>query len=199
MAREKQKVRSMELRDAILDAALTLALEDGMENLSIRKISGAMGYSTGILYYHYKDKDAIIDAIQEREGKALRQMILSVTSPDATAAENLRAAFHEIMLLAHREADKYNLIVRNRHGRKEKQRNGMMDLLCDLIRQGALRGELAVEDIDRTAFAIWSSFLGFHMVISQLSDFIPLEEAEARFEIQYQILMKGIGVSRRTK
>ena len=117
MTRENQQERSRLVREEILNAALAFALEEGFASMSIRKIAAKIGYSTGVIYYHFRDKQEIIDAIQEREGKDLRNTITSALQPDASAMDNLRAVYQQIMLLAFHNAHRYNLLVLQRHGR----------------------------------------------------------------------------------
>ena len=49
MAREDQKMRSEQVRQAILDTALKMGMGEGFDELSIRKIIKEMNYSTGII------------------------------------------------------------------------------------------------------------------------------------------------------
>lgn len=191
MTRANQRERSEKLREQIIDTAMALALEEGFHAVTVRKISGRMGYSTGIIYYHFKDMQEIIDAVQDREGTALRDLIVSSLRPEASFAENLYAVFHAVTMLAYHNAERYNLVVLNRHGRRAKERPEMLGMLRQVVQKGMDSGELRPTDVDKTAFAVWSSFLGFNMVISQLTD-LTLEEVEARFSIQYAMVLHGI-------
>lgn len=193
MARDNQKTRSRQLKEEILDTALTIALEEGFDALSIRKISTQMGYSTGIIYYHYQDKQEIIDAIQEREGEFLRSTVAAVIDPSASVARNLYAVFHAITEIAVEQRARYNLVVLQRHRHGEKERHGMLRMLCATLETAVRERQIEIADVERTAFAIWSSFLGFHLTLSQQTD-IEMEEANRLFDIQYAILMKGIGI-----
>ncbi|MNI97189.1 hypothetical protein D3C73_1557890 [compost metagenome] len=46
-------------------------------------------------------------------------------------------------------------------------------------------------DTDKAAFAIWSSFLGFNLMISRNRD-LTSEEAEELFKVQFDIILRGI-------
>ncbi len=82
MAREDQKMRSEQVRQAILDTALEMGMREGFDELSIRKIIKEMNYSTGIIYYHFKDKQEIIDAIEEKETEWLKSTIMGNIQPE---------------------------------------------------------------------------------------------------------------------
>lgn len=50
-------------REQILDIALRIADRDGFDGLTMRKLSAELGVSAPIVYRHFEDKAAIIDAI----------------------------------------------------------------------------------------------------------------------------------------
>ena len=52
-------------REQILDIALKIADRDGFDGLTMRKLSAELGVSAPIVYRHFEDKAAIIDAIVE--------------------------------------------------------------------------------------------------------------------------------------
>jgi len=82
MSRENQKQRSKKIKEDILDVALDLAISDGFEALSMRKISKKMKYTTGVIYYYFKDKQEIVDEIQKRqsdEKKYVMKKVLNLT------------------------------------------------------------------------------------------------------------------------
>jgi AcrR family transcriptional regulator len=58
------KVRSTP--DAILDAAIDLFIETGFETTSMDAIALKAGVAKGTLYYHFKSKEGIVEAIVER-------------------------------------------------------------------------------------------------------------------------------------
>ncbi len=61
-----QVERSERSRTAILDAALELFSHRGYGATSIRDIAGAAGVSTGSVYHHFEDKEAIFLALLEQ-------------------------------------------------------------------------------------------------------------------------------------
>ena len=63
MGRERQIQKTEETRKSIIDAAVSIGREDGFEELSIRKITDKLGYSAGIVYHYFKDKQEILDTI----------------------------------------------------------------------------------------------------------------------------------------
>lgn len=56
-----KRTREIEvMRSKILDATKRILLEEGYENVSIRKIASSVSYSPATVYLYFKDKDEII-------------------------------------------------------------------------------------------------------------------------------------------
>jgi AcrR family transcriptional regulator len=60
--KEKQKA---EIRKMILDASMKLFVEEGFENVSIRKIADLIEYSPTTVYLYFKDKNEILFNLHE--------------------------------------------------------------------------------------------------------------------------------------
>ena len=90
MAREAQKKRSEEIRRKILDTTLQMGIENGFETISIRKISDRMGYSTGVIYYYFKDKQEILDEIHQEANEEIYKIIDKVYSPKNNFIQNTK-------------------------------------------------------------------------------------------------------------
>jgi len=60
--KEKQKI---EIRKRILDASMQLFVEEGFNNVSIRRIADIIEYSPTTIYLYFKDKDEIFFNLHE--------------------------------------------------------------------------------------------------------------------------------------
>jgi TetR/AcrR family tetracycline transcriptional repressor len=52
-------------RAVVLDAAIELLDETGLDELSTRKLAERLGVRVGALYWHYENKQALLDAVAE--------------------------------------------------------------------------------------------------------------------------------------
>ena len=191
MAREDQKMRSEQVRQAILDTALEMGMREGFDELSIRKIIKEMNYSTGIIYYHFKDKQEIIDAIEEKETEWLKSKIMGIIQPEMDSLMEVEKVFHMIMRLAVEEPEKYNLIVLQKYSRRKPAKPGWIQYLAPRLQKAMEEGRVRKMDPGKMAFSIWSSFLGFNLMLSRYPD-LSSDEAEKMFRIQFDILIKGV-------
>ncbi|WP_285472991.1 TetR/AcrR family transcriptional regulator [Actinoplanes sp. NBRC 101535] len=53
-------------RTEVLAAALAIADTDGLDAVTLRRVATAFGVTPMALYWHFKDKDALLDALVER-------------------------------------------------------------------------------------------------------------------------------------
>ena len=191
MAREEQKMRSDSVRQAILDTALEIGLSEGFEEVSVRKIINKMKYSTGVVYHYFKDKQEIIDALEATESERFRDIIAGMLDEEKDSVYNSMRVFHRTMRLAREEPEKYNLIVLHKYARNKPSPPLWLSYLAGKLKKDMEAGTVRQMDAGRAAFSLWSSFIGFNLMISRLSE-LSDEEAEKMFETQAEIILRGI-------
>ena len=191
MARDEQKARSEKVRQAILGTAMEMGLKEGFDEVSIRKITQKMKYSTGVVYHHFKERQDIIDAIEEAQTLRLNRLIAALQDQSKNVLENMEATFHRVTLLAYEEPELYNLIVLKKYSRKTPERPRWLSFLSGRLKAGMDAGLIREMDPDKAAFSVWSSFLGFNLMVSRLQ-MLPLEEVEDMFRTQFDVLLRGI-------
>jgi TetR/AcrR family tetracycline transcriptional repressor len=87
-------------RDAVARAALDLVDAEGLDALTVRRLATGLGVTPMALYWHFKDKDALLDGVAE-------QLLADVALPPADAAAGwdaqLRVALEALLagLAAH--------------------------------------------------------------------------------------------------
>jgi AcrR family transcriptional regulator len=82
-------------RSTILQAALRIVDRDGVDGLSMRRLSQAMGRDPVMLYRHVPNKAAVLDGVAEN---VLAELSVDSTDPDWAA--QLRAVAHDFRQLA---------------------------------------------------------------------------------------------------
>ena len=62
---ERKEKQKLEIRKAILDTSMKLFMEQGFENVSMRKIADLIEYSPTTVYLYFKDKNEILYNLHE--------------------------------------------------------------------------------------------------------------------------------------
>ncbi|MGO2240422.1 MAG: TetR family transcriptional regulator [Halomonas sp.] len=87
----RRKADSERTREAILDAAETTFLAQGVSRTTLAHIAQAAGVTRGAIYWHFEDKAAVFDALLERVRLPLDGIVDdAVQRLGATPAECLR-------------------------------------------------------------------------------------------------------------
>jgi AcrR family transcriptional regulator len=144
-------------RERILDAALALADEGGLEALSMRRIGKALGVEGMALYNHVANKDAILDGIVERVLAAI-----PVPSPDGDWREEMRerAVVARRIFLQHPWAIG---LLEARHANSSPARLGYYDAVLGSLRNAGFTPTLSMQ-----AFSVIDSFL-YGSIVQELS------------------------------
>ena len=88
-------------RERVLDAAIKLADQGGLESLSMRKLGQELGVEAMAVYYHFANKDEVIDGIVDI---VFSQIDLPASGADWRSAMRQRAVSLRDVLLRHRWA-----------------------------------------------------------------------------------------------
>ncbi|MEH2919598.1 TetR/AcrR family transcriptional regulator [Samsonia erythrinae] len=76
------RIKSQERRKQVIDAAAKCFRKEGIHGCSIAKISKVSGMSPGHIYYHFANKEAIVEALVKQQENSLLDLIKDIkTSP----------------------------------------------------------------------------------------------------------------------
>ena len=196
--RQKEKEVIMK---KIIDAARDILVEQGYQNLSIRKIANKIEYSPGIIYHYFKDKSEIVNFIVE-EGygnilKCISSIPLDTENPDKTI-ENTLKAYIELMLEI---PEQFRAILMNDiEGIQEKvnileegisKNRKSMQQLCKLIEIGIEKNKFKKMDIELTAqiIMIWTQGLISRLILEKN---ISEQQKERLIEYHIEFIIKGL-------
>ncbi|MEI7577425.1 MAG: TetR/AcrR family transcriptional regulator [Armatimonadota bacterium] len=194
--REKEK-----LRKTILSAAREILVTDGYEAISLRTIADMIEYSPGALYLHFKDKDAILQALIEEGFDELAIRLRNVMDPGSLegliqkglnyiqfAVDNPR--LYEVMFLARSPEDQEHM---------RAIADAPPDCFLSLVeavqagqRQGTLNCALPEPIL---AYAIWAQVHGMASIaIARQFFWIPQDQIEILFRESVKATVVGLKV-----
>lgn len=188
-----------DLRRRILDTTRHLLVQDGYQNVSMRKIARAIDYSATSIYLHFDNKDALMHALIDEGMERLYESLKATAAahPDRPV-DRLEALcrqfvafglqnpeYYEIMFLLHPEhmerypPEKYRRARRN------------LDLIAATLSEGAERGQFVVDDARVSASTIWAALHG--AVSLMLAERIDVRiDADAFIESMIQQTINGL-------
>ena len=187
----------VEMQERILDAALEILKEEGLEGLSTRSIANHVGISHMSLYSYFHNHGELISALRDRQRKALlaRRSDALERAENGDIEEILREVLEGYVSFAHVNPVIFHFLWtashRRRHSRHERDRlkkgarEGLQDelqLLSDLIQIGIDRGVFANRDPFIAALTV-SGMINGSLMMYQLPGRIE-KEAQRKLAVE---------------
>jgi AcrR family transcriptional regulator len=192
--RTRREQQAQERRAQLIETALKLFAERGMERTTTKDIADAAGVAPGLLYHYFRSKDDVFWAIVERYNPQPELSRILASASERPAAEVLtRAATRAYELLAERR-DLVRLILREAFTRPELQQqlralqHTGIRILTSFLAARIEAGELRPHDPEVSARMLGGS------VAALLLTGLPAEPSISRM---VTTLMQGIAVAGR--
>ena len=163
----------------ITDQALRLLREGGLEAVSLRRIAAGLGAGTSTLYWHIRDKDALLAALAQR----IFGDCLDAVGAQASWQDWLRAFGLALWQAQVEIPDVRKLIVLARHDRS-RQQEAVATITDTLERLGMApdAGKLAQRSVQALVTG-WTTLAN--------DSILPTPEERASFEQSLEALIEG--------
>ena len=202
--RERLEKEKAETRDRILDAARELFAERGFEAVTMREIARKIEYTPTTIYIHFKDKEALLHEICDRDFALLAQKFFSVAEL-ADPIEQLRmtgrlyARFglenrhhYRLMFMSLRPEPTPELIERKKGNPSEDAYEFLVQIVQAGLAQGRFRPEH--DDAQLIAQTVWA---GIHGVVSlrisnECDPWVKWPDAERSVGTMIDVLVAGL-------
>lgn len=157
-----------DLRRQILDTARHLLVREGYQNLSMRKIADAIGYSATSIYLCFDSKDALLHTLIHEGMMRLHQKLDETADrhPD-DPVERLRALCRGFIDFGLENPEYYEIMFQLRPERMERyppekyrKARSNLDFFGRALKEGEDQGIFGIEDAQVSASTVWASLHG---------------------------------------
>jgi AcrR family transcriptional regulator len=162
MARRKDHTRD-ELKQMALDAAITIANQQGLAALTAREVARAIGYTVGTLYNVFKNFDDLILHVNARTMDELEQMFSQTVSKAKDSWQTVYALTKAYIDFSHDHAACWRLLFEPRDTKQpapdwyqekiDKLFNIVQHALLPLLNNSSQRAHMAAK-------VLWSALYG---------------------------------------
>jgi AcrR family transcriptional regulator len=200
--KERREREREEIRTRILDAARELFANEGVESVTMRRIADRIEYSPTAIYFHFRDKDALLAELCDYDFRNFAQGFAEIARiPDPI--ERLRAAGLAYVDFGVRNPSHYRLMFMTPKDTKanlESKGNPEEDayaflkgVVGELQAKGLLRDELNA-DPDLAAQVIWSAMHGVvALEIAKCKDeWVEWRPMDERTKHVIEVLLRGV-------
>lgn len=206
--KERREREREEIRTRILDAARELFASEGVESVTMRRIADRIEYSPTAIYFHFRDKEALLAELCDTDFRAIAQQFVSIATI-ADPIERLRATGHAYVDFGINNPNHYRVMFMTpkppvsdettlRKGNPEEDSYAFLhSTVAQALAEGRLRADAT--NVDLLSQVIWS---GVHGVVSleiakcndNWVDWRPIRE---RARLMIDVLVDGVtaGVS----
>lgn len=190
-----------EIKNTILAAARDIVSKEGVQRLSIRKITNAIDYSPAIIYHYFKDKKEIIESlVMEGYGRIL-STVGSIQRNENEPEKEIKEMFTNYIKAALSYPEEYKAFMLNEDAGVLKKtgllKKGISEnsqtikLLCENIQRGISKGKYAPVEPELTAQILWTAAFGLIIKLMIEKD-IPEEQVNRLIEHHFNLLFNGI-------
>ena len=202
--RERREREREEVRTRILDAARDLFLAEGYDAVTMRRIAERVEYSPTAIYFHFRDKDALIRELCETDFRALAKQftaISAITDP----IERLRRTGLAYFEFAMQYPNHYRLMFMTPHppldpeSVKIAQGDPLEDayaflrhVVSECVAMGRVRPDFA--DVELVSQTMWAGVHGVvSLQIAKSSDaWVDWRPIQKRVETMIDVLIAGL-------
>jgi AcrR family transcriptional regulator len=181
--------RSAPSRTAILAATEAVLLAEGVEGLTIRKVSDRCGYTAPTIYHHFGDKEGLVDALLESRFAVVLELMQGIPRGSDPAA-HLEDSARAFVRFALDNPDHYRLLsVPRRESHPVPSAEAARELVKRSLEELAREGTLATPDIEEAFQITWAML---HGVIS-LHLLRPRHELSPNLvERTFEVMRRGL-------
>jgi AcrR family transcriptional regulator len=202
--KERREREREEIRGLILDAAREMFASEGYDAVTMRRIAEKIEYSPTAIYFHFRDKDALIREICDADFLSLAQQFGSAAQI-ADPIERLKVTglaylqfgiehpnHYRLMFMTPKPLGHDELALHRRGNPEEDAYAFLKTIVEDALAQGRFREELT--DVDLISQTVWS---GVHGVISLHiakcnDDWVEWRDLELRATTMIDALVRGL-------
>lgn len=184
-----------ERKQEILEAAASLFLEKGYDQVSVSAIVKKVGVAQGTFYYHFPGKDALLEEISQKEIAGLLRHVESIAGDDSLNPVQKLRKMSEAYVLAYMEKKQIvdaihsdaNTLLHERMARITM--DGVIPIVTRVVKEGKAQGAFRLRHPEIAAKCILAAVEYVSHEPEVLSDAeVFLETAEALEEMAFRIL-----------
>lgn len=199
-SKQRREREKEELRQDILDAARELFVNEGYENVSMRRVAEKIEYSPTTIYLYFEDKASLLYAICEETFAGLAKRQEAITKASDDPIEVLRRGCRAYVDFGLKYPNHYKLTFINhpQHPRDEKRH--LREESMGMKAYGNLRGNVEAcikankfrpTDVEAVTQMMWAGGHGITSLLISMPDFPWVKKSEL-IDLMIDTLIHGL-------
>ena len=196
--KERRTREKEQLRRQILSAARELFVNEGYENVSMRKIADKIEYSPTTIYLYFKDKADLLDSVCKETLLNLLNTLELLKRDKSDPVEVLRKSGKAYVEFGLKYPQDYKLtfVVRPQFQKGLGLQEGsvgerVFDYLRAMVSECIRQERFRQVDVEITGQALWSAVHGVTLLLIDFPDF-PWTDKDKLIDTVIQTMIKGL-------
>lgn len=201
--KERKEMEREMRRNQILDAARHLLFSDGINNISISKISAQAELGVGTIYFYYKNKEEIFIALQEEGLNLLYACVLKAANRKLTAGQKLEAIAQAYYRFVDEHKDYFDIInyflssttvffQEDLKRQIDQSGNRLLLVIKDIVSDGVQDGFFKEENPRNFSIMFWAALHGLIQTKKLKRTFLGDDSHEQLYEYSVLKLIQTI-------
>ncbi len=145
----------------ILDATAALALEHGLDNVSVAQVAKAAGVAKGSIYLHYASRNDLVDALRaDLWHKMLDEPRRILESTELGWTERMNHIVDHLVTFSVRNEDLYHAVFHATASHSDEPWTESREMIQSLLEGGREAGEFDLVDLDVTTDFLLHAYAG---------------------------------------
>jgi AcrR family transcriptional regulator len=200
---ERKSRQKESTRQEILDAARDLFVNEGYDNVSMRKIADKIEYAPGTIYLHFKDKAEILDTLCQQTFDKLRTRMEAIRNDTGNPVDALRRGLRTYIQFGLDNPNHYivTFVLAKQKANCERADVVQPAMACFDCLRGTIgkcieSGYINGGEVEDTAQAIWAAIHGVTSLLVSKCQF-PFVEETRLIERLIDILITGVRTNKK--
>lgn len=191
-----QMSTAKDLRKHIIDNAQEVFSRFGLKKTTMDEIASTINKAKSSVYYYFKSKEEIYEAVIEKEATIFRNEILEALKKAETPRDKIKTYILTRMALFQNLANFYTAFQKEYienytfiHNIRQKYDNEEIQMIIGILQEGVQSHHLVVKDVNLTALAIITAMKGFEYTWALEKETFKLE---GDIDVLLDILFYGL-------
>lgn len=194
------------LRRVLLDAAMELVRERGIDGFTLREVARRAGVSHAAPYHHFADRAALVSALCVESFELFTATFRrAVAETEGTHLDKVRAIGREYVRFAFDDPARFTLLWRPElrtvgdDSPVDEAGLGSYQVLIDEVAAGQRAGEVVEGDLGLLSLAAWSAVHGLATLVVDgplREQVLTWSQAEPMVDAVLDLAIRGLAVSR---
>lgn len=191
---KKQEMICDQMTERIIETVSRLALENGADNLNVRKVLQALNITNRVFYNRFHNIDEVLDIVYQKIALKIRASITAGFDPEGDFFEQVKNIVANTLLMSYDFKMQFNNYVFKSDSLSNRNFEWWKTEIEKLIEFGKAKGHFGNVDTEVMSYSIWCFIRGYNA--DAVGRGIPRDEAVENFRYSFGILLEGMRVAK---